>query len=91
MRFWFSDEGSSETQTCRLARAIAFRTNDTQNLPFGPTLPWGGGGVPVSMQRTKIFFLDVPDLGLICLQRLSADDTQWANFDLRKKNLGPLH
>ena len=31
--------------------------------------------------------LYVPDLGLICLQRLSADDTQWANFDIRKKIL----
>ena len=46
MRFWFSDEGLSETQMCRLARAIAFRTNDTQNLPVGPhtTLVGGGGG-----------------------------------------------
>ena len=48
MRFWFSDEGSSKTQMCRLARAIAFRTNDTQNLSVGPhTTLVGGGGVPV--------------------------------------------
>ena len=52
MRFWFTDIGSSETQMCRLARALAVRIINP-NLPFEPAhsqglpvpvFPWGERG-----------------------------------------------